>query len=261
MQVDNIIKLLRNSIFIQDPDIAPVDEDLLAMKDEDFIPVLQMCLANVDPNATLDDIEDDRVYPMIILAKIELYSRLAVKTAPKYSLTSATGVQLKRAEVFDHYYKLIEQCQNDYKIYKSTGGRTLTNEEVITHVVLDNRYFSQRNYNLANNPKVTLKIDTVYADKIEVSWGKIKVNKFARFELYLDKKPIYDKYTSKVSPSATKLAVIKDIHQKCCRIESLDQDTKYYLLILIEERNGLKGYSEVEFTTLNPEVTPHIGGN
>lgn len=251
MPIEQLIKLLRDSIFIQDPEVSVVDEDLLSMRDEDFIPILQMTLGKVDPHATLDDFPQDRVYPLILLSKIELYHRLAVKTAPKYSLTSATGVQLKRAEVFDHYYKLIEQCQSEWKHFMSTGGLTLTSADVVTEVTLDSRYFSQRNYNLASLPKVTLKVDEVYSDNVELSW-KYTVNKLAKFEIFLSKKPIYDKYSQdqKVKPDAQKVAVIKDTHTNLCRIENLESDTKYYLLIVVEERNGLKGYSQVEFTTL-----------
>lgn len=245
MNIESIVKLLRNSIFVQDPEVAIVDEDLLQMADEDFIPILQMCLSRVDPTESINNISNENIYPLIILAKIELYHRLAVKTAPKYSLTSATGVQLKRAEVFDHYYKLIEQSQSEYKTYLATGVVVKSAE-----VILDSRYFTQRNYNLAKKPTVVLQLDNVYSDKVEVSWSNLVINKFAKYELYLSTQPIFDKYEDKVNANSSKIVTITDLHTTFYRVNNLIPNTKYYLLLQVEERNGLKGYSEIEFTTL-----------
>lgn len=253
MPIEQLIKLLRDSIFIQDPDVAIVDEDFLQMKDEDFIPLLTMCLGRVDGKATLDNIKPDRLHPLILLCKIELYHRLAVKTSPTYSLTSATGVQLSRGEIFDHYYQLIEQCQSSYDTFIRTGGLTLSSEDVVTPILLDTRYFSQRNYNLANRPTVTLHLDNFYSTSCEISWSNISVTKFARFNVYVGKRPIYDKYTESIDKESQKIIEIKDIHKTLLRIADLTPDTKYYVLVEVEDRNGLKGHSQIEFTTLAVE--------
>lgn len=245
MDIESIIKLLRSSIFVQDPNVAVVDDDLLQMADEEFIPILQVALSRVDPSETINNISNENIYPVVILAKIELFHRLAVKSAPKYSLTSATGVQLKKAEVFDHYYKLIEQCQSEYKTYLATGIVVKSAE-----VILDTRYFTQRNYSLAKKPTITLKLDNVFERMAEVSWTNLVVNKFARYEMYLSTQPNYDKYENKVNANSSKIVTITDIHTSLFRVKDLTPNTKYYLLLVVEERNGLKGYSEIDFTTL-----------
>lgn len=250
MPIETIIKLLRDSIFIQDPNVAVVDEDLLQMSDEDFIPLLSMCLSRVDSSATLETMRQDRLYPLFLLCKIELYHRLAVKSASTYSLTSATGVQLTRSDVFEHYYQLIQQCQQEYAKFMSTGGLTLTSEDVVAPILLDSRYFSQRNYTLSKKPTIKLNLDNFYSDSCEISWNGINVTKFARFNVYVGKRPIFDKYTDSIDKEAQKITEIKDIHKTFLRIADLTPDTKYYVLIELEDRNGLKGRSQIEFTTL-----------
>lgn len=253
MPIESLIKLLRDSVFVQDPDVAVVDEDFLQMKDEDFIPLLAMCLGRVDSSATLDNMKSDRVYPLFLLTKIELYHRLAVKSASTYSLTSATGVQLSRGEIFEHYYQLIQQCQEEYSTFMSTGGLTLSSEDVIVPILLDNRYFSERNYKLSKRPSINLRLDNFYSTSCEISWGGFSVTKFARFNVYVGKRHIFDKYTDSIDKEAQKIIEIKDIHKTLLRIADLTPDTKYYVLIELEDRNGLKGYSEIEFTTLAQE--------
>ena len=246
MPIQEIIKFLRQSILVQDPDVVAVDEDFLSLTEEDFITLLQVCLSKVDSNDDIFNLSQENLYPLILVSKKELYHRLANKTATKYSLTSATGVQLKRAEIFDHYYKLIEEVEKEYKTYLSTGVSVKQGE-----ILLSSRYFSQRNYSLASKPQIQLALDNIYKNKLEISWKLVKMNKFAKYELYIGESPIIDKYNrNAISKEAKKVETIRDIHRTCFRIEGLKADTEYYVLVLAEERNGLQGYAELKFTTL-----------
>ena len=246
MPIQEIIKFLRQSILVQDPDVVAVDEDFLSLTEEDFITLLQVCLSKVDSNDDIFNLSQENLYPLILVSKKELYHRLANKTATKYSLTSATGVQLKRAEIFDHYYTLIEEVEKEYKTYLSTGVSVKQGE-----ILLSSRYFSQRNYSLASKPQIQLALDNIYKNKLEISWKLVKMNKFAKYELYIGESPIIDKYNrNAISKEAKKVETIRDIHRTCFRIEGLKADTEYYVLVLAEERNGLQGYAELKFTTL-----------
>lgn len=246
MPIQDIIKFLRQSIMVQDPEVVVVDDDFLSMTEEDFIPLLQIALSKIDPSDDLFSLKQENLYPLILISKKELYHRLAVKSASDYSITSATGVQLKRAEVFDHYYKLIEEVEQDYKNYLATGVQVQLGE-----VLLSSRYFSERNYSLASKPQVLLSIDEVYKDKVELSWNLKRINKFAKYELYIGEKPIIDKYNkNEISKEARKVDTIRDIHRTLYRISDLKADTEYYVLLLVEERNGLQGFVELKFTTL-----------
>lgn len=246
MSIQEIINFLRQSILVQDPEIAPVDEDFLSITEEDFVSLLQICLTKVDPKDDLFSLKQENLYPLILISKKELYHRLAVKSAKDYSITSATGVQLKRGEVFDHYYQLIEETEQEYKNYLATGVPVQVGE-----VLISSRYFSGRNYALASKPQILLSLDNIYEDNVEVSWNLKRINKFAKYELYIGEKPIIDKYNKNaISKEARKVSIFRDIHTTCFRISELKEDTEYYVLILVEERNGLQGYAELKFTTL-----------
>lgn len=252
MPIQDIIKFLRQSIMVQDPEVVVVDEDFLSMEDEDFIPLLQVALSKIDPTDDIFSLSNENLYGVILLSKKELYHRLAVKTATKYSLTSATGVSLERAEIFDHYYQLIQEVEAEYSAYVSSGGGVSVKTG---EILISSRYFTERNYNLASRPKVSISLDSIYEDKLELSWSTSKVNKFAKYEVYVGEKPIIDKYNrNAISNEAKKVEVIKDIHTMCYRINDLKPDTEYYVLVLVEERNGLQGFAELKFTTLAKEV-------
>lgn len=246
MPIEEIIKFLRQSVMVQDPDVAVVDEDFLLMEEADFIPLLTISLAKVDPNDDILNLSSNNLYPLILVAKKELFHRLAMKSARSYSLTSATGVQLKRAEVFDHYYKLIEEVEKEYKTYLSTGVQVTQG-----NVLLDTRYFSARNYSFAKKPTISLAIDTIHSNNVEVSWRLTRINKFAKYYLYISKHPIVDKYkNNEISPSAKLEGTLTNVHNNCARVIELEPNTQYYVAIVVEERNGLQGYSELKFTTL-----------
>lgn len=248
MQIQDIIKFLRQSVLVQDPDVATVDEDFLSMKDEDFIPLLQIALSKVDPSDDLFSLSEENLYGLILMSKKELYHRLATKSAKSYSLTSSSGAHLNRSDVFDHYYRLIQEVQEEYTKYLSTGGGKPIQ---FGEIILSSRYFTQRNYDLAKTPKVALSLDNIYKDKVELSWKITRINKFAKYELYISTNPIVDKYKKNaISTEAKKVETFKDIHTTCYRIEDLEEDTEYHVLILVEERNGLQGFAELKFTTL-----------
>lgn len=246
MLIQEIIQFLRQSVMVQDPEVASVDEDFLSMTDEDFISLLTISLAKVDAEDDIFSLSNDNLYPLILVSKKELYHRLAVKNAPMYSLTSSTGVALSRNEVFDHYYSLIEEVESEYTTYLSTGTKVQ-----VADVLLSSRYFTHRNYNLASKPKISLSLDNIYEDKLELSWSLNKINKFAKYDLYIGTEPIIDIYDrNSINTKAKKVEEIKDIHRTHYRISNLTPDTTYYVLIIAEERNGLQGYSELKFTTL-----------
>lgn len=247
MPIEEIIKFLRQSMLVQDPDVVAVDEDFLSMTDEDFIPTLQICLSRVDPKDDLFSLSQENLYPLILITKKELYHRLALKSASSYTIKSSTGAELTKSDIFEHYYKLIEEVEQEYKNYLATGVPVQVGE-----ILLSSRYFSQRNFNLAKAPKVRVTLDTIYEDKIEFSWKLTQINKFARYEVYISTSPIVDKYKhgNPISSNAKKVCELKNIHTTCLRIEDLPQDTTHYLVVLVEERNGLKGFEEIKFTTL-----------
>lgn len=247
MPIEEIIKFLRQSMIVQDPDVVAIDEDFLSMTDADLITILQICLSKVDAKDDLFSLSQENLYPLILVTKKELYHRLALKSASSYSIKSSGGAELSKSDIFEHYYKLIEEVEKEYKNYLATGVPVHVGE-----VLLSNRYFSHRNYNLAQAPKIKVTLDDIYEDKVEFSWKLTRINKFAHYEVYLSTSPIVDKYThdNPIRKSAKKICELHNIHTTCLRIEDLPPNTAHYLVVLVEERNGLKGFEEIKFTTL-----------
>jgi hypothetical protein len=231
---------------VQDPDITPLDPEFLAMKDDDLKAVLEFCLYKDYPSYTLDTIPNKAVYPLILLSKIELYQRLSTKTAPLYTVGFGDS-SVKESERYEHYMRLVSEVRNEYSMHTSNNTQI-----EVGQIYLANKYFSQRTYNNMERPTVSLAVDNVYSDKVEISWSNASVKRFADFMLYLDTKPILDPYSEKgIRDEVTQYKQkITDIHINKYRITGLLPNTTYYVAIAVEEMNGLKGFSEMTFQTL-----------
>ena len=251
--IDTLISYLRSSVSIQDKEgVINNDPNFLSMSDEELEDVLTIGLSGVDSEDSLNSISPENIQPTILRSQIELYHRLAVKTAPKYTITSSSGATLDKDQIFDHYYKLIQLTKEEYELFVyANGGNAKIS---IGDVLLDKKYFSERNYTKSKNPKIILSIDTVGLDYVELSWVFKKLGKLDEVNIYLSNSPIYDRYsdTKAIKEGATKVVSYKDLHKVCTRLIGLKSDTTYYVLIEVIELNGLKGYSEVSFKTDAP---------
>lgn len=116
MTVEQMIQFLRLSVYVQDKDkVVTVDEQYLCMTDEDLLLYLNLALSrNFSDVPSLEYLPEDAVYPIILLAKKELYYTLAVKEAPLYDIGADNNNYLKRSQRFDHYMKLIAQVDSEY---------------------------------------------------------------------------------------------------------------------------------------------------
>ena len=113
-------------------------------------------------------------------------------------------------------------------------------------------FFHTRNYEHAKLPTVTLAVDNFYSDKLEISWSGITYDRFHSYVLYKSTvSPIVDTYDENaISDQATLLETIYDPHHTTYRVSDLTPNTTYYLALVIQERNGLKGFSEITAKTL-----------
>lgn len=241
----DLVKFLRQSVIVQDPNITPNDPEFLSMTDDDLKDVLQFSLFKVNPKSTLESVSNEDIYPLILISKKELYSRLAVRSAPLVTIGFG-DTAIKYDLRFDHYSKLIKQIDEEYNmfIYQNLKGESV-------EVKLDSKYFSKRNYDLSSPPIVNLVLDNVYSNSAEISWSVSGVDKFYNYSIYLSELPILDKYAeNKIAITATCLDTIYDIHNTFYRVTGLQPNSKYYVLVVVQNRNGLKGYSEISFTTL-----------
>jgi hypothetical protein len=245
MNLVDIIKFLRQSVLVQDIDITPNNPEYLTLSDADFKLLLEVALSKVAPTLSIETMNNEFLYPVILLAKKELFHRLALPKAQKFTISVSGGARLAKEQIFEHYMSLIQDVDQEYKSYLAIGIPIKSAD-----LYLSSRYYSERNYNNATKPTIVLMLDTVYSDKVEISWGGLNVGRFSDFLLFLSTSPIVDKYTDGVINGSNLVQTIRDIHVANARVTGLLPNTKYYVAIVIQEKNGLKGFSEITFTTL-----------
>lgn len=256
MTKEKLIKFLKSSIHIQDPDIGN-DSKYLSMTDEDLELYLTVALSrDFSKVRSLDVLPEAYVYPLILLAKKELYYTLAVIEAPLYDMGADNNNYLKREQRFKHYMALIEQVDKEYNQYQA-DNETGTNGTLITYdVLLGDRYFTKRYRNKGVVPVVSLYADEVATDYVKLSWERVIIN-FAEFRIYLSEKPIYNPYdlTNPIDKDAVLMFKVMEDTHKMCQINDLKPDTEYYICIEYTDKSGLKGYSQIVIDTTPEEIT------
>lgn len=255
MTVEQIVSYMRLSMSIQDPDGITQDSAYLSMTDEDIELYLTVCLTRDFPDVpSLEYLPTESVYPLTLLARKDLFYTLAVKEAPLYDIGADNNNYLKRSQRFDHYMELIVQADKEYQDYLDNGGAG-GNTVSAFNVLLTGRYNTRYNYENGVTPAPVLYVKGVSENSVDLEW-KVSVSRFFRYRVYLSESQIVDLYTegNHISKSATLATSIRDIHQNRCRIEGLSPSKEYHAAVEVVEMSGLRGYSEVTFTTLGGEA-------
>lgn len=252
MKVENMIAFLRQSVYVQDPSVTPIDKAYLVMTDEDLLNYLNIVKTrNFADIPSLEFLPDSDVYGLIILAKKELYFTLAVKEAPLVDLTADNNNSIRRSQRFDHYMKLAEQADKEYSDWLETGGEDPMGTVTTYHVTLSDRYNTRYNFENAAVPKVKLYAGNITESTVDISWSVKNISRFFSYKVYVSTEPIVDltNLKSHIAESATCVQTIKDIHQTALRITGLMPNTKYYVAVQATNMATLKGYAEYFFTT------------
>lgn len=252
MTVEQMIQFLRLSVFVQDKDGAvSADEQYLCMTDEDLMLYLNVALTrNFSDVPSLQYLPNESIFPLVILAKKELYYTLAVKEAPLYDIGADNNNYLKRSQRFDHYMKLIVQADKEYEDWLENGGTD--NGTVQSYsVTLSDRYGTRYNFENSAIPTVTLYVGTITEDTVEFWWSVKNISRFYRYKVYISKEPIVDLFNLKshIADGATLVAEIKDIHQVRCRVTGLEQKTEYYIAVQAVNMATLSGYAQTQVLT------------
>lgn len=248
-----LVKYLRLNINIQNADVS--DTAYLSMSDEDIELYLSVVITRDFPEVpSLDLIPQEDIYPVVLLAKKELYFALASVEAPMYDLTADNNNQIKRSQRFDHYMKLIAAIDDEYNQYNEDGGAGTRNTLTSYDVLLSDRYATKRNYEKGAVPALSLRAVNVTDTTIDLVWF-VNLSRFQKYEVYISDEQIYDEYAlnDKVSPKAKLVATIKDVHQNKCRIEGLIPNTVYYIMVSATEKSSLVGRKEIIVSTIGGE--------
>lgn len=253
MTVEKMIQFLRTSVYVQDADtVVQKDEQYLCMTDEDMLNYLNVAkTSNFADVPSLEYIPEADVYGLILLAKKELYYTLAVKEAPLYDLGADNNNYLKRSQRFDHYMKLIEQVNGEYKDWLENGGEDPMGTVRSYSVTLSDRYRTRYNFENAAVPKVTLYLGKVTDTSVEFQWTVKNISRFFSYKVYISEEPIVDLHNLKshISEKAKCVQTIKDIHQTQLRITGLVPNTPYYIAVQATNMANLQGYAETSFAT------------
>lgn len=254
MTVEQMIQFLRLSVFIQDKDkVVTGDTEYLCMSDEDLMLYLNVALTrNFSDVPSLQYLPNESVFPLVLLAKKELYYTLAVKEAPLFDIGADNNNYLKRSQRFDHYMKLVVQTDKEYEDWLENGGTG--NGTVQSYsVTLSDRYGTRYNFENSATPTVVLYVGTITEDTVEFWWNVKNISRFYRYKVYISKEPIVDLFNlnSHIASGATLVAEIKDIHQVRCRVTGLEPNTEYYIAVQAVSMSTLSGYAQTQVMT-NP---------
>ena len=254
LTVEELVKLLRSSVNVQSEESEVIDPAYLTMTDDDMALFVKLGVSRAYPKVTdITELPSGSEYPIILLAKIELYSKLAVLKADKVDMGADNNNYLKQSQRFDHYMKLIASAKEQYESWLENEGQG----EVSSYdVLLSNRHYTQRNFEKQVTPKVSLNIDQVTSDSVDFHWGVTNTSHFGRFKVYISNEPIVDMfkdgatYDKKINVGAKLLVSTQNIRNNFHRVNNLESGTDYYIAVISIERNQVFGYSEMSFSTL-----------
>lgn len=257
LTVKELIKLLRSSVNVQSEETEVIDPAYLNMTDDDIQLFIKLGVSRAYPDVTdLEDLPSGSDYPIVLLAKIELYTKLAVLKADKVDMGADNNNYLKQDQRFKHYMALVEEAREQYNDWLDNEGVNGGAGVCSYDVLLSNRHYTQRNFEKQVTPKVSLKIDYVTSDSVDFHWGVSNTSHFGRFKVYISNKPIVDMfkdgatYDKKIDGEAKLIVSTQNIRNTYHRVSNLESGTTYYIAVFSIERNQVFGYSEISFNTL-----------
>lgn len=261
LTTDELVKLLRDSVNIQTGDEEVVDPLYLSMSDEDLLLYIKLACTHAFPSVTdLSDLEDGSEFALVLLAKIDLYMKLAVMRAEKVDLGADNNNYIKNSQRFDHYMKLADGAKQEYQDYldeMEDGGLDPENSGVRAFdVILSKWHYTNRNYEHQDTPKVKIKVYNVTADSVEFGWSVSKVDHFGKYKVYLSKSQIVDIFKDgayadeKINEGAKLIKSTTNIRDNYHKITGLEENSTYFIAVFSIERNQVFGYKEVTFNTL-----------
>lgn len=252
MTLDQMIKYLRVNVNVQDPTIATEDPVYMSLSDEDLLLHLEVALSRDFPAiASLEYVTSEQLYPLMLVAKKELFYALAIQVAPEHDIGADNNNYLKRDQRFRHYMQLIQQVDKEHDKYLTNGGgasgfNTLTSHEVL----LSTRRTSPRNYEHGTRPVVRVFVGEITPTSIEVHWTSSMLS-FLNYKVYVSTQPVLDLFNPRkpIKESATLLEVIYDAHHTSTRIINLQPETAYYIAVTTTDVSSLTGSDEILVTT------------
>lgn len=260
MDLNSLISYIRQSCMIDDPSLVE-DSNYLVLEDKDIEIIINIADSRLSAYKSLLNEGNDLVYPLVLQAKKEIYSRLAVKYANDIDLKGEVGT-LYKEQKFKHYTSLINQLEREWSSYikeleanKDVSNTSLFSNLAQGEIFLSGKYFSPRNIQYATKPSVLLNVDNIYNTYAEISWKLKRINRFSMYNIYINNNTnIIDIYNNTNKVNGKKIFSTTNIHTDKFRVMNLTPNTIYHLAIVVQEQNGLWSYDEITFVTKGEEV-------
>lgn len=257
MDLKALVDYVRQSCMIDDPNVVE-DSNYLLLKDEDIEVIIRIAYSRLKPYKHLLNEEEDSIYPVILQAKREIFTRLALKCANEFDLKGTSGTLFKDQK-FKHYMSLVDNISVEWDNYikEQEANADVSNTDSFNSlaqgdIFLTGKYFTKRNKDFANKPVISLKVDNVYDTYVELSWKLKRINRFSMYNIYINNtNNIIDNYTMEIK--GQNVFSTNDIHRDKFRLKDLTPNTLYHIAIIVQEQNGLYGYDELTFVTKEVE--------
>lgn len=255
LTIEELVRTLRSAVNIQQEEKEVIDPAYLSMSDDDLMLFIKLAVSRAYPNVMdLSELPNGSDYPVMLLAKIELYTKLAVMKADKVDMGADNNNYLKQDQRFQHYMKLVDSARNQYESWLDNEGQ---GEISSFDVLLDNRHYTHRNYEKQVKPKVLLIMDMITTNSIDFHWKVSNTSHFSRFKVFISNSPIVDMFSdgsmlhmNHVNKEAILVLSTSDIRHSQKRLVNLYPETTYYIAVLSIERNQVWGFAETSFNTL-----------
>lgn len=250
MTKSDLIRYLRISVDVVEPESKVKDDLYLKLSDDDLLLYIDTARTRAYPGETLDDFPEAYIYPLMLLAKKELYLALAIRHARFVDLKADDYNEMKKSQWFTHYMDLAGMMETSYLNYLDYGGDG-TGTMYSASTYLSTRYYTSYNHEKAVQPYLKVRVDKVTEDTIEVSWDW-DADRLLCFKVFLSTVPVveyHDLEQTQIEEISREIAVIRDPHLCKCRIRGCTPGTDYYVVVTVTDWSWITTYKEVKVTT------------
>lgn len=243
------VDYLRSSLVLKSPEVET--DPAFIFTDGDLLYILEIATSTHSPKHTASDLPENEFGFVVLLARKEVYWRLANATAPFYPL-EAEGASLKKNVRFDHYFALLKYVDESYE--KMLKAREEADSQMGNGVFTAELYTSTRSHTLRN--KLGLAIGTkvtvmaIGENTLDISWEVPDTGNFYDYLLYVDTASIYDPYEDvQIRNDATPVFQSYDRLRTKYRVKGLVPGTDYFVCIVARMRNGRNAFDQVTTQT------------
>lgn len=225
---DNLIEFINSSLMLNTPLISkdPAFKDI-----SDNLQDIVEFVATVN-GIDLNNINQSDLKRLLLLVRIEIYSRLALASSTQYDF-NVQYVGFKKGDRFNHYMTLLESARDELENSSDLNSVYVKNSLISTR----NRTF--RNYSLGESASINLKATKDSTD-ILLNWSVIGGSSLlVKYKIAYSKNDFYDEYSiNPINFDNVDVIQIDNVRVNKLRIENIDNESIYYVALIAYYSNG-----------------------